>query len=342
MQGLKNQLRTINIDSLFAKTHISSCDFVYELPIKINGVKQVQILSGNIPATSEPYLFLDIPELKHREIFGAYGKRYIAILRYELPATAEQNLIDLPPNNFITGYLGTLTQLTIKIYARWGLLHSFGLSKINVTSFSNASPTVITTSVAHNLVNGDTIYIREFSNASTLELQNTIQTTQYIVTVTGGTTFTIPLDLSGESPTQQDSGVLAAYTLGKNSEIKLQNIGYITTSYVAGPTGTLITTSGNHLISVGDIIKISGFDNGVTFSDNNKINSQHRVIAVPAANQIEISNILSSYPGTSQLTGTRPAYTLGLNSKIYPTKRQISFDINIISDDAIFKKKFPI
>jgi hypothetical protein len=337
-----NMKRIINVDSLFAQSHTSSCDFIYEFPIKINGIKEIELISGNIPATTEPYLFLDIPELKTREVYGMYNKRYVAMLRYELPATGEQNLLDLPTPGHsarICGDLGTLQKITIKLYARWGVLHSFGTSKINVASFSNASPTLITTSINHGLVNGDVIFVRDFTNASTRTIQGLITNNQYVVTVISPTTFTIPLDLSGEAVSQQITGTQPAFTLGQGSEIKFGDIGYLTTNYASGPTGTIITTHGNHVMSVGSYIRIINFTNGSTFLDNEKINTQHIIIATPALNQIEISNKLSAYPATNQVTGTQPAYTLGLNSKIFPTKYQTSFDFKILSSDSIFSKK---
>lgn len=61
---------------------------------------------------------------------------------------------------------------------------------IPITSSSVANPTVITTTVPHGLVTGDTVVIANHSG-STPSLNN-----EYTVTVTGTTTFTVPVNVT--------------------------------------------------------------------------------------------------------------------------------------------------
>jgi hypothetical protein len=62
--------------------------------------------------------------------------------------------------------LQSLSKLTISIYNEYGELYtSTTIDPIKITSFSNTFPTTVTTSIAHGLVVGDKIFIRNFSNA---------------------------------------------------------------------------------------------------------------------------------------------------------------------------------
>lgn len=327
-----NGIKVFAVDSLLSETnHISSTNFVYELPERLNGIISIELISGSIPETLEPFLYLDIENLRVKNIVGPRNRTYFAIIRYRLPAVAEQNLIDLETHNCIaTGQIGTMTELRIKLYDRLGNLYNFGADRLILASMSNASPTVITTTVNHGLANGDIVYLRNVPNLSTFSLKQQVEETAWTVTVTGGTTFTIPFDLSGEAVNQQTTGTLVAYPLGQNAVVDHPgDISYAIVSIVAFGSETRIETDKAHNITVGKLIKIYGMDNGATRTDNSKINSQHIVTTVSDNTHFDIPVSLSSYVTPSQVTGTEVAYTLGIRSDLYIAKYQCSFDFAI-------------
>jgi len=65
------------------------------------------------------------------------------------------------------------------------------LNNVAITSSSVANPTVITTATAHGLTTGNKIIIRNHSGSTP-----SINDTSYAVTVTGTTTFTIPVNVT--------------------------------------------------------------------------------------------------------------------------------------------------
>jgi len=323
----------IVVDSLTADIHTSSCDFVFILPENFDSVELVQVISGNIPETTESYLLMDIEELRAKKIYGFGNKNYSAILRYITPATASQNLLDLESENCsVFGDLGRLSQFHVRIYNRLGNLHSFGTDISIIASITNASPAVIQTTVNHGLVNGDVIHIENLTNMSTRSLTNSIEDTPWTITVTGVTTFSIVLDLSGEAADQQLTGTLAAYALGDNAYVEHIGDGsYHVESivYNVPRNSTIVETDRIHAITVGKLVTITGMDNCATTADNNRFNGRHIVSFVSDTTHFDIEPVLSSYVTPRQATSVDLAYPLGQRGIILAEKFQCSFDIMI-------------
>lgn len=303
------QKHIVNIDSLLSVSHNSCCDFEFDLPFVIVRAEKIELVSGHIPETSEPFLFLDIDPLSDKKVVGGPNNNdYFAILRYVLPASAEQNLLDVKRKmSRCRGVFGKLSKLRIRIYDRFGSLHSFGLSKLVATSVDNTNPANVHTSQNHGLTTGDKIFIRNFQNASTEALNAHINRTRFIITTTGVNQFTLNgFDLSGEAVNQGLPSEVA-YALGSHI--------FITTQIGVSYGVSLITQDGSgypvlHLVGVFPIlpspimVTILGFDNGALNSDNNLINGQHTIRSTDfnaPRTQLTLSNrTLSSYVSPSK------------------------------------------
>lgn len=329
----------INVDSVHASTYTSSSDFVYTLPLVVRGVKGIEIMSGNVPPTSQPYLYFDINEIGEKKIYGP-NRKYVSILRYELPAVATQNLITSTNTLGISrGDLKTLSQFTVKLYDRNEVTNSFGLDLLSAVSFSVASPTVITTTVAHTMVNGDVVHFRNILNASTNSLKETIENTPYVITNTGANTFTIPLNLLGEVTPSQPTGSVVAYALGSSTNVV--NVNQQTTPVTlltAHAQGTNVATAYAHGLQLNQRVRMYGCDNGATFADNDRINAHHIVVLLPSATDFVVSTTLSAYATPTQPTNTTAATVLGVGTTILVEKFQCSFDVRIVADMDILRK----
>ena len=326
-----------SVDSILADESNGSGDFIYQLPTRLDGCVYIRLLGGSIPPTTEPYLYVDIDNLRIKQVMGPSNKKYFSIIRYELPAVAEQNLIDLEKKLCSsTGLLGTITQVHIKIYDRLGNLYSFGTDKLSIGAITNASPANITTTANHGLINGDVIYIKDVPNFSTQSVKNFMESTSWIVTVVDPTNFTIVADLTGEAVNQQETGSTPPYRLGLNTHISHPGDNdYGVVSIVLAGTVTRLETGRAHSMTAGKLIKITGFDNGATISDNNLINGQHIVTNVSDNTHIDIGVQLSSYVTPRQPTSTETAWTLGLRGYIFVAKYQCSFDFLIESIGSV-------
>lgn len=331
----------VNINSALATTYTSSSDFVADLPFQLRSVKTIQVLTGNIPSTVESFLFMDIVEDREKKIYGGSGRRYTHLLRYDLP-TVVQNKIDYRESTGASvGDIGTLSQLSIKLYTPFEAINSFGLDKLTTISFTAASPTNINTTVAHGLITGDFVHFRNFPNASTSALEQRINTDRFVITFVNATNFTIAVDLSGEASPQQVHGYLPTYPLGSHATVS--NRGNVSSSIsllTATPGSTTITTATAHTLVSGQFISISGCDNCATVEDNNAINGNKYIIAVINPTTFTIPPVISSYVSPSQITGAPAAVVLGVGTDIYVDKFQCSFDIRINADMDIAQKKY--
>jgi hypothetical protein len=332
--------KIVSVDSIFADTYVSSCDFVYNLPEPVLNIKYVKLLGGTYPQTTERTLFLDLVDFNKKPVSGPYNGKYNHVLRFDGTAgrTIFQDLLN-------EGWMFKedkirLNQMRIRVYDSDSQVHSFGTDAVGIAQITGGSPTSIQTSANHGLVNGDIVRIFDVDNMSTISL-NKGMNSRFVVTVTGANTFTVVFDTTGEAANQPKTGQsTTAYKLGLNSEIMLEtDYSYIDpNTYTAHADGTQISTFVAHNLVVGQTIRISGFDNGATASDNNKINGQHQVIRVINPTNFTIGAALSAYPVNSPKTGVI-TYALGSHGSVRIDKMQCSFDFMFITQEEFKSSK---
>ena len=193
-------------------------------------------------------------------------------------------------------------------------------STLTISGITQAAAGVVTTSTNHGLATGDSVLI--YGTTDMLQIAGEI----YTVTVTGATTFTIPVATNG-------TGFTGAATAGFCKKVLYPDL-YIpfrsaVTAVSAGTTTTL-TLAVNHSFVVGQEVflqfpTVSSTAWGMfqldtlTYNSANVVPQQAYVTAVPAANQITI-NVNSTgftafaYPTSAQaaLGMTFPAvYAIG-------------------------------
>ncbi len=336
---LPKTIFTYSINSSDATIYRSSSDFMFRLPRFFNKVDWIKLLGGNIPNTSEPFLYVNISDEIIKNIYSSNGHRYDGILRYRLPATSTQNLIDMDKTQFnMMGPIEKIDQFNVRLFDKYGKTNSFGLDTVNINSFSNANPSVITTSVNHLLVPNDIVLVRGFDNGSSIGLNATINETRWevvavgapnTITIRDASTSTI-LDLSGDAASQPLTGFGQTYPLGSTATVvnKANQRKPITLISQNG-LETQIQTSITHNLSVGNDIKIEGMDNGFTPRDNNVINQRHYVSSIVDPNNFTISRQISSYVTPRAGTDEPGPYILGSKSILYVEKYQCTFDILI-------------
>lgn len=332
--------KIVSVDSMFASNYTSSCDFVFDLNETISHIKYVKLLSGSYPETTERSLFLDMIDFNKKPVQGPLNGRYSYVLRFGGSA-GRTNFQDLQNEGWIFKEdKPRLNQIRMKIYDTDSDLHSFGVDSASIRDITSGSPTTIRTTINHGLVNGDLIRIFGVDNMSTVTLNKNINY-KWTVTVTAADTFTIPLNTTGEGASQPVTGVSTTpYTLGGNSEIVLDTLyNYLQpATYVTHVNGTQVTTTTAHGLSVGQNIRIRGFDNGATVSDNNKMNAQHTIISIISPTSFTIGAALSAYPVNSPKTGII-TYLLGSHGSIRIDKMQCSFDFAFFTEQEIKNSK---
>jgi len=343
----KKKMIVLNISSKSRNKmkYTSSTYFRYEIPNGgLKNVESVKLIGGHLPnflhmnnVHAEPYLFLEIDELNDRNVFShdLPSGAATAVIRYPYDVLNTEPFIRINPideyiaNNTIENS-GLLRNLTIKILDSNGEIFKFGDDLLNVVSFTNANPTEITTSIVHNLTNGDKIFIEDFKNGSSQGLNNMInRKSGFPVTVTGANTFTIPVDLSNENINQRYTIDEAPYQLGRNVKIK-------------GPSGFLYFTPGvssfsttnpteinlgyAHQLTTGMKVRIQEFNNGTNTLINQQINQIH-TITVTGANTFTIPVDLSGQVANQAKTNTRAPFPLGEGSLVLVESAQISIDL---------------
>lgn len=121
---------------------------------------------------------------------------------------------------------------------------------VGTFSISKASPALVTTSVAHNLVTGNWVIFSNLAQTSTTGMQQ-IAGIPFMVTVTGATTFTIPWNTNQSNYTAFDS---ATSTGGVGSWKKIlypvlyaPGVSYIS-AITLGATTTVVTTAPHNFV----------------------------------------------------------------------------------------------
>lgn len=84
-----------------------------------------------------------------------------------------------------------------------------------VAGISNANPAVVTTTAAHNLSTGDTVFIYGVIDTGAQDMEALVNNLFFTITVTGATTFTIPVNTLATAA-WASGGVVAATFSGTN------------------------------------------------------------------------------------------------------------------------------
>lgn len=153
------------------------------------------------------------------------------------------------------------------------------VATVAVTSVSQASPAVVTTTTAHNLNTGDLVRLTNVTG------MNQISGLDFTVTVTSSTTFTIPLD---------SSGFAAPGTAGAVRKLQpplyVPDLRVITSITAASPG--VVTTATNHGFNNGDQIRI---DIPSTTFGMNQLSGQIVTVTVLSATTFSIGVDTSGY-----------------------------------------------
>lgn len=122
-----------------------------------------------------------------------------------------------------------------------GLALQFGTT-LSIASITKASPAVVTTTAAHNLVSGNVVIFQALYQSATTGMQQ-IAGIPFVVTVTGATTFTIPWNTNQSNYTAL-SGSPAGATVKKilYPNLYSPNLGFIS-AITLGATTTIVTTA---------------------------------------------------------------------------------------------------
>lgn len=329
----------------------SSCNFSTNLPegIQLSNIKKCKLIGGSIPnyeylsLNPQRHLYLDIDQFEKKRVYtNGLGHSVFAKLNYSYNTPNTSPFIKLKYNDYYytaRNLLGKKSTLKFSIYDQNGALYNFGPDVFSISSFTNANPTELTTTVNHNLINGDVVYISGFKNGSINFINNLINENGYSVTVTGLDTFTIPVDLSAELAQQPITGTVT-YLLGSHASV-VRSLTTMTGSVpivsCSNANPTVVTTAYNHGIPNGTYVRIKDFDNGSTSLINQLMNSTYP-ITVTGLNTFTFPVDLSGELASQPLTGSSPPYDLGANSIITVEKRQVSFDLRFYYKDIMMQK----
>ncbi len=348
--SFKERVRYMTINSFdkSVTSYKSSCDFIYKLPDQLAGdsknIDHVSLFSGVIPNIFTiagvqvcPYLYLSINELDGQLYNNSIGTAN-ALLEYGfesvdtglfLKLVWNDELINVPNNK------GKLDTMTIKILNPSGAVYDFTNSVYTVTATVAGATTTFTIG-AHIFAPGDRVYVRNFPNASSKSLKDTIESyDSYVIAATAANTITLPINTTGEAANQPTTGTEPAYGLGQGTQLYDEsngaNFSYIigvSTFSTANPT-TFNTGGLPHGFNNGDTVLIKGFSNGTSSYINSLMNNRH-IITVTGANTFTIPVDLSTQAATQQRTGSSPAFGLGVGTKILAYTRQVSFQLKFI------------
>lgn len=331
--------------------HNSSCDFRVKIS-DLAGVKNVNtatfiggmipnfISGGSIPQV--PYLLLVLEELNGNVYSNSLKSRVFAIITWKTGDILSSSQYLSVKSSYSEPYefqtKGKLLELGVKILDPDGNTFSFGNDILQAASFSNASPTVVTSN-SHGLSNGDIVVVKNFTNASTQSIRDLIERKAgwVVANVTANDFELTGLDLSNESDPQNETGVEDAYDLGRDMTIVRYPAGYLTNGW--NPAISSITTGVNTTIDIGlphglangQKVKITGFNNGSTQLINQLINQVH-VVSSATATTFSIAVDTTSESAQQQLTGTKVPFTLGSEAKIIVKNLQVS--LNIVFEDT--------
>ncbi len=97
------------------------------------------------------------------------------------------------------------------------------MAGVVITAATNASPASLTTAAPHNMVNGDEVFLSSFAGGT---WGANVNGNRYIVTVTGGSTFTIAVNSTGFGAYTASSGSEFRTAVGGNSITFPSTIGW--------------------------------------------------------------------------------------------------------------------
>lgn len=163
---------------------------------------QVPKLNSTDPAINDPpFLYLFIDEfnnpLTKTTIFG--GNSMIGKMSNFYDKTDTRTFYLLNTDYCILNFpinqpFDSIPSITINIFDQRGVLYDFGPDALHITNISAASPTIITTSVPHQLVSNNLVYINDVSDTDVPNILNDLE--GYQITVLTPTTFSIPVAVS--------------------------------------------------------------------------------------------------------------------------------------------------
>jgi len=330
---------TFQVRSDHADLYRSSTDFVYRLRPPVEGCTGIQLIHGDIPPTTESSLAWNVNEMTTKNVYIANGRAVSGILRYDRRSLAvtDRLILDEIKTETPRQLISRLETLTITIVDSEGAPFSFGDDSVSIVSISVANPCVITTSANHGLSNGDFIHIRLIDNMNRSGKNNEFNT-KHVVSGVTATTFTIPVDTTGQAANQVlTESAVPAVPLGSNAEIKVTGSISRAISLIAtdGSGGSRLTFQLPHGFSVGQTIKITGMDNGATNTDNNRINQTHTIKAVGSTTQLDIFRSISDYTTPRIPTSIAGgAFLLGSNGLVTIDALQIVLEFAISSEPA--------
>lgn len=313
--------------------HTSSCSFRYDLPEPFaKDVKEIRLIGGDIPLTTERYLFYDIEEISTKRVSLGTNKRVCGILRWEIPNSTltlpQISLVDLNEDcNTMFVNESMIQTLTMRIYNKDGEIHSFGNDFLDIESITPGNPPIIKTVGNHGLLVNDQIYINGIDNMST-DGRNKDMNDRWIVSnVLTAQTFNIATDLSTELASQTYTQYGSPYQFALNAKVKLvTDHEYPISGLIPLGNETRVAFYEPHGLSVGTEIRIIDMDNGLLISDNNRLNTAHIISGVLSPYLITIPVQLSAYPPTAYKTGTPSVFLLGEHGSLKISKLQVSFD----------------
>lgn len=335
---------TINSLDRDYNTNSTSCNFVVTLPQKIEKLLSGRLLGGYIPNSStlnnNPTLYLNVKEFKGNNVYTTNGQILCTdLIRVDYDGTNTKMFIQIMENEVYTcvntiDSKARMEKISIQIFNKYGNIHSFGNDQLQVTSFSTANPTTITTTINHGLVNGMRVFFKNFTNGSSVGINNSIMVnTGYTISNAVLNTFTIPYDLSAEISPSPKTGIIT-YPLGEFSTVAYASTQQTIQSnapqrWIAGtnPAQFDCGTIAHNLVN-GQIISIRNFNNASTFGINNSINSNFSITV--------INNFIFSVPvdftaevAMQPITSTGITYLLGGGSYLYVENYQVSLDFKI-------------
>ncbi len=310
----------VRVSSIFGDL-TTSYNFKQDLKFPYH-LKSAQLVGGYIPKTlSDKRLYVNVSEFNSFET-NKYeignNKTASHMLLWDKSDERTNSYIIKPDDAIYRSHKQTrIHGLTVSIVDEYGLSLNdelFTIESINTTN------NIIRTTSNHNLISGEKIRIYgvETINNKTI---NGIHT----VTVLNTLEFTVGT-LNSESTSSQ-------YKFGKNLICRLktgEDLAIKSITY-AGDNKTNIEFYNNHKLINRGIMVFSGMDNGITMSDNDKLNSKHYVDVVDETN-ITISNCkLSSYPLLAYKTILNNISSYG--GKIIAEKNFISLDWKLVVSD---------
>ena len=332
------EINSIPISSINAETFKSSCDFMYRLPRPLHNVTKITLVGGDLPNTTKNTLYYDIIESTSKWVNLYGGKKVCGIFRYDIPTLNNRIVLNRLSSINTTSLvnLNRLSTITIRIYDIQSNLHSFGLDYLNIFSITPGNPTVIRTTVNHGLLNGDIIHIDGINNMSTSGKNSTINST-WVITVVSANEFSIVYDTTTEAANQTFTEYGQTYRFGKNAILELGTVSGNYPIYTINPIGldTVIQLYTGNIVHTNQNIQITGMDNGVLSSDNNKINSKYKIKSIIDPYKFVIPTQLSAYPITNVKTNDPPPFTLGINGNIMVDKYRLTLDFIIESTGRI-------